>query len=79
MPPTMLQIIRSFYEGMRAEVRVGVLSTDSIEVRNGFRQGCTPAPILFNIYKAVVANWREQCPSAEANVRFKHGRKLVGD
>ena len=80
VPPTMLQIIRSFHDGMKAEIRVGSSSTDSIEVKNGLRQGCTLAPTLFNIYYSVViANWRERCPSAGVNVKFKYGRKLVGD
>ena len=80
VPPKMLRIIKSFHEGMRAEVRVGTSTTDSIEVRNGLRQGCTLAPTLFNIYySAVVENWRNRCPVAGVNVRYKHGRKLVGD
>ena len=41
VPSTMLQIIKSFHDGMQAEVRVGASSTDSIEVKNGPRQGCT--------------------------------------
>ena len=80
VPPTMLQIIRSFHDGMKAEVRVESSSTDSIELKNGLRQGCSLAPTLFNIYYSVViANWRERSPTAGVNVRFKHGRKLVGD
>ena len=35
LPPTMLKVIRSFHDGMRANVRVGASSTDSIEVNNG--------------------------------------------
>ena len=63
VPSTMLQIIKSFHDGMLVEVRVGASSTDSIEVKNGLRQGCTLAPTLFNIYySAVVANWRDRCP-----------------
>ena len=80
VPPTMLQIIKSFHDGMKADVRVGATSTDSIEVKNGLRQGCTLAPTLFNIYySVVVSSWRDKCPLAGVNVRFKHGRKLVGD
>ena len=60
VPPTMLEVIKSFHDGMRADVRVGKSSTDSIEVKNGLRQGCILAPTLFNIYySAVVANWRD--------------------
>ena len=78
VPPTMLSIIRSFHEGMHVEIRVGSTVTDSIKVQNGLRQGCTIAPTLFNIYlSAVVADWRNHCP--HVNLRFRHGRKLVGD
>ena len=80
VPPTMLGIIRSFHEDMRAEIRIGDLTTDCITVRNGLRQGCTLAPTLFNLYfSAVVACWRARCPQAGVSVRYKHGRKLVGD
>ena len=80
VPPTMLGIIKSFHDGMRADVRVGTVSTESIEVKNGLRQGCTLAPTLFNIYySVVVSSWRDKCPLAGVNVKFKHGRKVVGD
>ena len=39
--PIMLNIIKSFHEGMEVSVRVGGTFTGSIEVRNGLRQGCT--------------------------------------
>ena len=80
VPPTMLHLIRSFHEDMRAEVRIGSVTTDIIQVQNGLRQGCCLAPALFNIYfSAVVANWRELSPEVGVNVMYKHGRKLVGD
>ena len=41
VPPIMLNIVKSFHEGMSAEVRVGTATTDSFEVKNGLRQGCT--------------------------------------
>ena len=72
-----MRIIKSFHEGMHAVVRTG---TDSIEVWNGLRQGCTLAPTLFNIYfSAMVANWRDGSLQAGVSVKFKHGRKFVGD
>ena len=81
VPPTMLSIIKSFHDGMMAEVRVGGgQTTDSIAVKNGLQQGCTLAPSLFNLYfNAMVACWRSMCPQAGVNVRYKHGRKLVSD
>ena len=80
VPPTMLRIVKSFHDGMRAEVRVGALISSSFEVRNGLRQGCTLAPTLFNIYfSAVVASWCDGCVEAGVNVLFRYGRKIVGD
>ena len=81
VPPRILSIVRSFHEGMHAEVKVGpAATTESFEVRNGLRQGCTLAPTLFNIYfSAMVANWRNECAEAGVSVLYKHGRKLVGD
>ena len=80
IPPIMLGIIKSFHDGMLAKVSAGDLNTDNIEVRNGLRQGCVLAPSLFNLYfSAMVAYWRDRCPQAGITVRYKHGRKLVGD
>ena len=65
VPPLMLKVIRSFHDGICAKIRVGVSSTESFEVRNGLRQGCTLAPTLFNIYfSGMVANWRCGCTEA---------------
>ena len=76
----MLSIIKSFHEGMHAEVRIGEAVTNSFEVRNGVRQDCTMALTLFNIYfSAMVTIWRDQCDDAGVTVLFNHGRKLVGD
>ena len=76
----MLSIVRSFHEGMHAEVKVGSTTTESFEVRNGLRWGCTLAPTLFNIYfSAMVANWRIEYAGAGVSVLYKHDWKLVGD
>ena len=80
VPPTMLSVIRSLHDGMTAEVRVGDSNTDSILVTNGLRQGCTLAPTLFNLYfSAMVASWRSQCPQIGVTVKYRIGRRLVGD
>jgi len=55
VPPRVLNIVRSFQEGMKAEVRVGTALSERFEVRNGLRQGCTLAPTLFNLYFSAVA------------------------
>ena len=54
VPEKMLNVVKSFHEGMHAEVRVGSTVTYTFEVRNGLRQGCTLAPTLFNIYFLVL-------------------------
>ena len=80
VPTRMLGIIQSFHQDMNAEVRVGSAMSESLEVKNGLRQGCTLAPTLFNMYfSAMVACWRNECVEAGVDVLFKHGRKLVGD
>jgi len=80
VPPTLLSVVRSFHEGMRASVRVKGHISDSFGVRNGVRQGCTIAPVLFNLYFcAVFEDWRQQCSLAGVSFRYSHGRKLVGD
>jgi len=58
----MLNIIKSFHEGMEAIVRVEGVITESFEVRKGLQQGFTMAPTLFNLYfNAMVSVWCERC------------------
>ena len=58
----MLSLIRSCHDGMTAVVRVSGGTTDCINIRNGLRQGCTMAPVLFNLYfAAMVTCWRQNC------------------
>ena len=65
---------------MEAEVRVRSGLSDAFEVKNGLRQGCTLALILFNIYfDAMVACWQNVCAGAGIDVLFKHGRNLLAD
>ena len=76
----MLSVVCSFHEGMRASVRVRGNISDSFEVHNGLQQGCTIAPVLFNLYFcAVFEDWRQQCSLADASFWYSHGRRLVGD
>ena len=80
VPPVLLAVIRSFHVDMRAAVTVKGRCSDSFAVRNGVRQGCTIASVLFNLYLcAVVDDWRKQCPQAGVIFCYCHGRKPVGD
>ena len=78
VPPTMLSVIKSLHEGMDAVVRIGDSITDPIAVTNGLRQGCTLAPMLFNLYfSAMVRCWRDRCP--QAGVTVKCIETLIGE
>ena len=62
VPPVMLALIRSCHDGMTAVVRVSDGTTGDTNVRNGLRQECTMAPVLFNLYfAAMAACWRSHC------------------
>ena len=77
VPPTLLSIVRSFHEGMKASVRLKGNISDSFEVHNGVRQWYTIAHMLY--FCAVFEDWWRQCPVAGVSFRYSHGRKLVGD
>ena len=47
IPPKMMQMIRSFHDGMKAKV-VGSDDGNEFEVTNGVKQGCVLAPTLFS-------------------------------
>ena len=80
VPPNMLNIIKSFHNGMKATIKIGSTQSESFSVCNGLRQGCTLAPTLFNLYfNAVMNSWRSHNPQAGVKVKYKLGRKLVGD
>ena len=57
----MLAVIRSFHHEMSAVLRVSGTDVDPFSVTNGLRQGCTMAPVLFNIFMwAVVTKWQQR-------------------
>ncbi len=53
VPEQLIQIVKSFHEGMKAKVRICDEMLDDLQVRNGLRQGCTMTPSLFNLYVCV--------------------------
>ena len=80
VPPRMLQVIRALHDGMLAHVRVDGSVTDEFVVTNGLRQGCTLAPMLFNLYfAAVMTHWHSTASTPGIPVLYRMGRRLVGD
>ena len=54
IPSKMLKIIKSFHCGMMAQVIYNGKVSTSFPVKNGTKQGCVLAPLLFAIYFAVM-------------------------
>ena len=66
VPDLLVEIIRSFHTNMKARIRVDGELLEEIGVNNGLCQGCTMAPILFNLYAGVVAErWTEAVHDVE--------------
>ena len=49
-PRKFVSLLRQLHDDMVARVRVGNLESDSFGVSRGVKQGCTLAPVLFNLY-----------------------------
>ena len=57
VPQIMISVIRQFHHGMRACVRLDDrMCSRWFAVEQGLRQGCVLAPLLLNIFFAVVMN-----------------------
>ena len=77
---TLVDLVRSFHDGMVATVTVGGEEFSPFAVKNGLHQGCTIVPTLFIIYFGLVIQcWLSRCEEAEIKVLYKIGRKLVGE
>ena len=53
-PPTLLQLIISFHDGMKATVQFDGNTSDPFNIKSGVKQGCVLAPTLFSIYFAAL-------------------------
>ena len=70
VPHSMISVIRQFHDGMRACVRLDDrVCSRWFAVKQGLRQGCVLAPLLFNIFFAAVIN--------VASMRFKADEAIM--
>ena len=80
VPEETVRLIRSFHEGMRATIRLDGTALEEISVKNGLRQGCCMAPVLFNLYTCLaLERWLARVEGAEGvgiDVRYKYDKKL---
>ena len=61
-----MDFIQSFHTDMEACVQTASGVCDTISVENGLRQGCVMAPVLFNLYFALVLErWRDQLQASK--------------
>ena len=81
VPDTMVELIRSFHSGMQAQIRLSDTMLDPIDINNGLRQGCTMAPVLFNLYScAMIERWYERVRDLEGSgiyLRCKLDQRLL--
>ena len=80
VPEPTIKLIRSFHCDMQAQIRLNDAMLDPINVNNGLRQGCSMAPVLFNMYSClVIERWHARVSSLEdagIYLRYKLDRKL---
>ncbi len=77
-PPHVLQLTQALHDGMQASIKLGGRLLPSFAIKNGVRQGCVMAPLLFNIfYAAVLHDWESQLPSRSGvMIRYNVDGKL---
>ncbi len=80
VPENLVQLIESFHADMSARVLVDGVGLDDIEVNNGLRQGCSMAPVLFNLYAcALMERWLDrlgECADAGVHLSSVMDKRL---
>ena len=66
VPEPTIKLIRSFRCDMQAQIRLNDVMLQPINANNGFQQGCSMAPFLFNLYSClVIEGWHARVSSLE--------------
>ena len=80
VPAEVVQLTRSFHQGMKAKILLDGSLLEQIDVQNGLRQGCCMAPVLFNLFSSlVIERWQARVEGAEGvgiKLNFKYDQKL---
>ena len=53
-PPTLLSIVKSFYDDMKGTVLYDGATSDPFNILSGVKQGCVIVPTLFGIFFATL-------------------------
>ena len=74
VPLETIELIQSFHQNMKAKIRLDGLLLDEFDVKNGLRQGCCMAPVLFNLFTClVVEHWRDRLEGVDGvGITLKH-------
>ena len=80
VPQETVRLIRSFHQGMKAKIRLDGSLLEQIDVQSGLRQGCSMAPVLFNLFTClVVERWQARVEGADGvgiKLNYKYDQKL---
>lgn len=74
VPESTIKLIRSFHCDMQAQIKLNNAILEPIDINNGLRQGCSMAPVLFNLYSClVIERWNARVNSLEnAGIYLKY-------
>ena len=81
VPDETVYLIKSCHQDMKARIRIGGAVLEPIDVKNGLRQGCHMAPVLFNLHTCLaVERWLARVKDSEGvgiTIKFQQDRKLL--
>ena len=77
-PRKFTNLIQQFHDGMEARVRVRNLESEPFNVSRGVKQGCTLAPVLFNVYVSFITKMlaAQVGPGCGVNINYRMDRSL---